>query len=345
MRRLLAWYAQNRRDLPWRRTQDPYRIWISEVMLQQTRAGVVVPYYRAFLRAFPTVQALAAARLEDVLRVWAGLGYYARARQLHRAAQQVVRRGRFPTTAAEWRALPGVGSYTAAAVASIAFREDVVAVDGNVARVGLRLLGLRASARDPRARGAVEAALRAILPPGRAGELNQALMDLGAAVCVPKRPRCGSCPVRSFCRAHQDGTASSIPLPDGRAPKPTRHFVAALIRDARGRVLLVRQPPRGLWGGLWTLPFVEATSWKQARPTLRRLLEIPLQRDSLHATFRHTFTHFQATFHVYRAQTRERPAVGRFASALARLPLPAPFRKLLSDPLPLDPPRPRERRP
>lgn len=338
---LLRWYARHRRDLPWRRTRNPYRIWVSEVMLQQTRAEVVIPYYHAFLRAFPTLQALAAARLDDVLGLWAGLGYYARARHLHAAARQIVRRGRFPTTSAEWQKLPGVGPYTAAAVASIAFGEDAVALDGNVARVGLRLLGLRASLSDSTARRAVEAALRLVLPRGRAGQFNQALMDLGATVCVPKNPRCEACPVCSLCRARQNGTASLIPLPKARTPKPVRHFVAALLRDTQGRVLLVRQPPHGLWGSLWTLPFVEASSWEQAQPALQHLLGVPLRRDGLHTTLWHTFTHFRARFHVFRVQSPKAPRAGRFASTPpARVALPTPFRKLLSSPPPAGRSRP-----
>ncbi len=327
---LLRWYARCRRDLPWRRTRDPYRIWISEVMLQQTRAEAVVPYYRRFLGAFPTVQALAAASEQEVLRVWAGLGYYARARNLLRAAREVVRRGAFPATAAEWRKLPGVGRYTAAAVASIAFGQDELALDSNVLRVGLRLVGLRASPAEAAARRAVEAALRAVLPAGRAGDFNQALMDLGATVCLPRSPRCEACPVRDWCRAYHRGLADRLPLRRLPPPRPHRRFLAALVRDGRGRVLLVRQPSGGLWGGLWTLPYVPGTSWRQARAALQRVVGVPLRRDHLQLTFRHTFTHFHATFQVVGARTRKMPGAGRFTSpGKPTLPLPAPVARLL----------------
>jgi A/G-specific adenine glycosylase len=327
---LLRWYAGCRRDLPWRRTRDPYRIWISEVMLQQTRAEVVVPYYRRFLRAFPTVQALATASEQDVLRAWAGLGYYARARNLLRAAREVVRRGAFPATAAEWRRLPGVGQYTAAAVASIAFGQDELAVDSNVLRVGLRLMGLKASPAEAAARRAVETALRAVLPTGRAGDFNQALMDLGATVCLPQAPRCEACPVSDWCRAYQRGLADRLPLRRLPPPRPHRRFVAALVRDGRGRVLLVRQPSGGLWGGLWTLPYVPGTSWRQARAALERLVGVTLRRDHLELTFRHTFTHFHATFHVVGARTRGTPGAGRFAPpGRSTFPVPAPVARLL----------------
>lgn len=306
-------------------------MWVSEVLLQQTRVETAIPYYRAFLRAFPDVRTLAAAREEDVLRVWAGLGYYARARNLLRAAREVVRRGGFPTTAAAWRALPGVGPYTAAAVASIAFGEDVVAVDGNVARVGLRLLGLRRAASDPAARRRVATALQALLPPGRAGEFNQALMDLGAIVCRPRDPHCPACPVRSFCRAHALGLVGQIPARPLGKPRPHRHFVALLLRDARGRVLLVRQPPRGLWGGLWTLPYVEAPSWKEARPALERVLGVRLRRHGPSWRIRHTFTHFHATFEVHAARADAAPPRAQFAvPPAAGLPVPAPVRDLLN---------------
>ncbi len=327
---LLRWYAAHRRTLPWRQDRDPYRVWVSEVMLQQTRVEAAIPYYHTFLRAFPTVEALAAAREQDVLRRWAGLGYYARARHLHRAAREVVRRGGFPTTAAGWRALPGVGPYTAAAVASIAFGEDVVALDANGLRVGLRVLGLRAPTSDRAARAQVEAALRAVLPRGRAGAFNQALMDLGATVCTPRRPRCTVCPVRAFCRAHREGVAESIPPPQRRPAKPLRRFVAALVQDPSGRVLLVRQPRDGLWGGLWTFPYVEARGWPQARRALQQLLGSPLRRCGPALRAEHGFTHFTARFHVVPARCVRPPRVGRFTSSgRPTLPLPAFAARLL----------------
>lgn len=306
-------------------------MWVSEVLLQQTRVEVAVRYYRAFLRAFPDVRTLATAREEDVLRVWAGLGYYARARNLLRAAREVVRRGGFPTTAAAWRRLPGVGPYTAAAVASIAFGEDAVALDGNVLRVGLRLLGLRRPSRHPASRRAVERALRAALPPGRAGEFNQALMDLGATVCVPRNPRCPACPVRAFCRARALGRVGEIPVRTPQVDKPHRRFVAVLVQDPRGRVLLVRRPPGGLWGGLWTLPYVEAGSWQAARPALEKLLGVQLRRGSGRWRMEHAFTHFRATFEVCAARTTGRPRGARFvARPGSEVPTPAPFRDVLA---------------
>ncbi len=328
---LLRWYARHRRNLPWRRTRDPYRVWVAEVMLQQTRVETVVPYYLRFLRAFPTMRALAGASQEAVLRAWAGLGYYARARNLLRAARRIVRTGRLPTTAEGWRRLPGVGPYTAAAVASIAFGQDVVAVDGNVLRVGVRLLGLRKPCPDPAVRRTVEAALRVVLPAGRAGEFNQALMDLGATTCLLRNPKCGVCPVRPFCAAHAQGVAGELPRRRASRPRPHRQFVAALIRDQRGRVLLVRQPPDRVWGGLWTLPYVEAPSWRRARAALQRLVAVRLQPDGTPLTFEHAFTHFRAHFLVQTARPESPPGRGRFAPPRRPgLPVPAPVRRLLA---------------
>ncbi|MDR5708390.1 MAG: A/G-specific adenine glycosylase [Armatimonadota bacterium] len=329
---LLLWYARAARPLPWRATRDPYAIWVAEVLLQQTRVEAAIPYYHRFLAAFPTVESLAAAEEEEVLRVWAGLGYYARARNLHRAARRIVREGGFPATVEGWRRLPGVGPYTAAAVSSIAFGQNVLALDGNALRVGTRLLGIDEPLEDPRTRLRIRTALEALIPEGRAGEFNQALMDLGATVCLARSPRCGTCPVRPWCRTAAQGLWERIPARRAKPPKPHRHFVAALVRDAAGRVLVVRQPPRGLWGGLWTLPQVEARTWKQARPRLERVLGVRLRRRNgkVFATLRHAFTHFLATFHVVEASPSTLPAVGRFTSPCSsELPLPAPARRIL----------------
>ncbi|MCS7172260.1 MAG: A/G-specific adenine glycosylase [Armatimonadetes bacterium] len=331
-RALLRWYARAARSLPWRETRDPYAIWVAEVLLQQTRVEIAIPYYHRFLAAFPTVEALAAAEEEEILRIWAGVGYYARARGLHRAARRIVQQGGFPATMEGWRALPGVGPYTAAAVASIAFGQDVLALDSNGLRVGARLLAVRDPLSDPRARSSIRSALEALLPQGRAGEFNQALMDLGATVCTLRAPRCGVCPVRRWCRAAAQGIQDRIPVRRANSPKPHRHFVAVLVRDAEGRVLLVRQPPRGLWGGLWILPQVEARTWRQARPRLERVLGVRLRRRNrkVFATLRHAFTHFLATFQVVEVSPGSLPAVGRFTSPhTPEIPVPAPTRRIL----------------
>lgn len=249
-RDLLAWYRANRRDLPWR-GRDAYGVWVSEAMLQQTRVDVATPYYLRWMGRFPTVQALADADGEDVLRAWAGLGYYGRARNLHAAAQAVVRHG-WPTTLEGWQALPGVGPYTAAAVTSIAFGQPNACVDGNVVRVVARLTGDARAVAGRDARRAIEAAAQAWLAPEAPGDWNQAMMELGATVCTPRNPRCDACPVAHLCQARASGTQATLPRKARpKAPRVERRAVAVVRRQ--GRVLLVR-PRSGLLAGMWGLP-------------------------------------------------------------------------------------------
>ncbi|MGZ6143181.1 MAG: A/G-specific adenine glycosylase [Myxococcales bacterium] len=244
--KLLRWFHKARRPLPWRTDpRDPYRTWVSEVMLQQTRVDVVVPYFQRFVERFPTLQSLAGAPLDDVLALWSGLGYYRRARNLHEAAQPA--NGALPKTAAELRELPGFGPYTAAAVASLAFGEDVPLVDGNVARVLARVFRLRGDARAQSWRLAAE-----LLPRGRAGEFNEALMELGATVCTPRAPKCTSCTIRTDCQGRD--TPERFPEPKKRAPRPLMQWQAVALRRRDGAVLLARRPPGELFAGMWDLP-------------------------------------------------------------------------------------------
>jgi len=262
---LLGWFAQSKRDLDWRATQDPYRVWISEIMLQQTRVAAVVPYYRRFLERFPTVGDLAAAREDAVLRHWAGLGYYSRARNLHRAAKEIVARhgGEFPSRLEDALALPGIGGYTAAAVLSIAYGAPHAVLDGNVARVLARLGAIRGDLRRPKRWRELSAAADAPLPPAKEnpGDWNQAMMELGATVCTPRAPRCDACPVSRWCRAHALGVALRLPSPRPK-PKPVRLALsAAVLLDPRGRTLLVRQQSghSALFSNLWQFPAVQST--------------------------------------------------------------------------------------
>ena len=252
--RLLAWFDAHKRELPWRGVGDPYAVWISEVMLQQTRAGTVVPYYRRWMRRFPDVDALADADLEEVLRVWRGLGYYARARNAHRCARRVRDEwgGVFPRSAAELGTLPGIGPYTAAAVASIAFGEAVPAVDGNVRRVVARLFDLP----DPSPAKARDLA-GSLMDTARPGDFNEAMMELGATVCTPRSPSCGACPVAAGCRALAAGTVAERPARRTRRAGPTRTWDVRVAVSPRGRTLVVRRPPDGLLGGMWEFPAVE----------------------------------------------------------------------------------------
>lgn len=297
---LLAWYDAGHRALPWRaerpEDRDPYRTWLSEIMLQQTRVEAVKPYFARFLARFPTVQDLARAPLDEVLLLWAGLGYYSRARNLHAAAQQVAALGAFPDTAAGLRRLPGVGPYVAGAVASIAFGRDEPAVDGNVERVLGRAWAFAGD------RSGVEALARAMLPAGRAGDFNQALMDLGSAVCSPRAPRCGACPLRARCRARAADAVAAFPPPRARRSPPRREAVG-LVLASGGRILLARRPDAGLFGGLYELPGgFFATDDEPVEEAARRLARerLGLEVEALCPLGRveHTLTHMQLTLHL-----------------------------------------------
>jgi A/G-specific adenine glycosylase len=303
---LLRWYRRHRRDLPWRRTRDPWAIWVSEAMLQQTRVETVIPYYERFLQRFPDVGALARADLEDVLGLWAGLGYYSRARHLHGAAREVVERfgGRIPASADELRTLPGVGRYTAGALASIAFDRPEPVLDGNVTRVLARLHGIREDVARPAVQARLwdEAARLARGP--QPGDLNQALMELGARVCTPRRPDCPACPVAAACRARRTGEEEAIPRPRRRpAPRRVRAVAALVVR--RGRVLAVRRAETGLLGGLWELPGSEIGARERPErvlgPALAAATGLAVRGVEPLGVVTHLFTHRRVETHVFRA--------------------------------------------
>lgn len=312
---LLAWYRRHARDLPWRRTRDPYAIWVSEVMLQQTRVETVVAYYERFRERFPTLEVLADAPAGRVLKAWEGLGYYGRARRLHSAARETwTRHHRLPTTRAGLRALPGVGDYTADAVAAIAYGEHCLPLDGNVRRVLARLFDL-ATRRDENYREIGEPLL-ARLRRDAVGALVQALMELGALICHPRCPRCAECPVRAFCRALAAGTIERRPLRAPR-PRPPHHAVAILLlRDPRGRVLLQQRAPGGLLGGLWELPGGKIRAGEGREHAVRRELREELGIRGLRGlrylgAVDHAYSHFSVTLHLFTGTTDESPHVLR----------------------------------
>lgn len=303
--RLLDWYERHRRDLPWRRTQDPYATWVAEIMLQQTRVDTVVEYYDRFLVRFPSLDTLAAAPLDEVLKAWEGLGYYARARNLHKAAQHVMRDfgGHLPTTPEALLLLPGVGPYTAAAIASIAFGYDAVALDGNLHRVLCRLFAIDDDPGRPNTQRLLERLAQAMLPPGRAGDFNQALMDLGATICTPAHPRCLICPVMNLCAAQQEGIQNDLPIRATRTHRPQRDVTAGVIWDTSGHLLITQRPLDGLLGGLWEFPGGKRRPGEDLTVCLRREIEeelaMTIQVRDLLCTVEHTFTHFYMVLYVF----------------------------------------------
>ncbi|MBU0490736.1 MAG: A/G-specific adenine glycosylase [Chloroflexi bacterium] len=307
--RLLDWHrSQPARPYPWRdeprrtKLRTPYRVWVAEVMLQQTQTGTAGPYYERFLARFPTVEALAAASLDDVLKAWEGLGYYARARNLHRAARQVVAAGEFPATYEGWRALPGVGDYTAGAVLSLAFGQDVPAVDGNGRRVLARLCVVEDDVTRPATHHRLRAIAAELLPTGRAGAFNEALMDLGATVCTPRTPRCGECPWAADCLARAQGRTAALPVRAPRRQIPHYDVTAAVIqRD--GRLLIAQRRPDDMLGGLWEFPGGKREPGESLpnclRRELREELDIEVAVGDLLTTIPHAYTHFRITLHAF----------------------------------------------
>ncbi len=302
---LLAWYLDHRRDMPWRRTRDPYAVWISEIMLQQTRVDQVRPYYDRFMNRFPTVDDLGKAQLEDVLKIWEGLGYYARARNLHRAARQVVAQhgGRIPDDPDKISSLPGVGPYTAAAILSIAYGRDLPVVDGNVVRVLSRLFYISDDSTTAATRKRMGDLAERLLVKDRAGDFNQAMMELGATICMPRKPRCGVCPVGRWCIAQEAlPDPSVLPRKPPRKPRPHHHVAAGIVHRGE-ELLIVRRPLDGLLGGLWEFPGgitrEEVDREGVLRNEMKNVLGIDVQVDRAFATVKHAFTHFEMTLHGY----------------------------------------------
>ena len=348
---LLDWYDRERRDLPWRaapgRKADPYRVWLSEIMLQQTTVKAVIPYYAEFLRRWPTVEALAAASLDEVLAAWAGLGYYSRARNLHACARAVVERhgGRFPCSEQALLDLPGIGPYTAAAIAAIGFGARATPVDGNVERVVARLFAVPLPL--PKAKPELRRLAERLTPTRRAGDHAQAMMDLGATVCTPKRPSCLMCPVAAFCEARAKGIAAQLPMRTAKPERPLRLALAYVALREDGCVLLRRRPESGLLGGMLEVP---STDWADALPRMEDTLRtVPVRGDwrLVPGIVSHTFTHFRLDALVYRALVPARVRLTASADAprcqwvprgeLDRAALPSVMRKLIAHALRVGP--------
>lgn len=357
-RSLTAWYRRRARELPWRATRDPYAIWVSEIMLQQTQVASVIAYYERFLAAFPTVEALAAAPEESVLRLWEGLGYYRRARHLHQAAQAVVTRhgGRLPREAELLRALPGIGRYTAGAILSIAFERREPILEANSRRVLARLFALEGDPTKQPLENVLWGLARVLLPRHKPGEFNQALMELGSEVCVPGRPDCGGCPLRRCCRARQQGLEDALPSGAAKARIEQVREAAIVVRQG-GRILVVRQPPAARWAGMFDFPRVTLGNQKgkallrflvaQVQQLARVSIDLPRKIGQI----RHGVTRFRISLECYEAwvcggdgssgptQARGRARGKSVAGArdgvhwvtarqLSKLPMPVPGRRL-----------------
>jgi len=334
---LLDWFDRHRRGMPWRaakgRRPNPYHVWLSEIMLQQTTVVTVGPYFVKFTGLWPTVEDLAAAQLDDVLTAWAGLGYYARARNLHKCAQAVVALygGRFPVDEAALLELPGIGPYTAAAIASIAFDKPAVAVDGNVERVVSRFYGINEPL--PLSKPAIrQGAVRLVEGNPRPGDFTQALMELGATVCTPRKPRCGLCPWQNSCAARKAGNAEDLPRKLPKKAKPAKFGKVYWIENAKGQVMIQKRAEKGLYGGMYQLP---TTEWlEQPRHAASHPAHIPSRGlQSAGVSVQHSFTHFDLSLEIWQVKVRalSLPEGGKWVSraALERYALPSLMQKVV----------------
>ncbi len=302
---LMAWYQVNKREMPWRGSSDPYKVWLSEVMLQQTRVDQATPYYLKFVASFPTVFDLAKADLHDVLMLWEGLGYYSRGRNLHKTAKVVVdtHGGIFPETYESLMMLPGVGPYTAAAISSIAYAKPHAVVDGNVIRVMSRFFGIRDDVRSHHTKSTIQHVADELLDPAQPGEFNQAVMELGSLVCTPTNPSCDACPLSHWCVAFKMAQTDSIPYKSSKPKVPHHHIVVAIISNEEGQLLIARRPENAMLGGLWEFPGGKVEANEPLEQALHReILEeldirIAIRDEFMH--LKHTYSHFKITLHAF----------------------------------------------
>jgi len=337
--RLLDWYDAHQRALPWRMTggkrADPYRVWLSEIMLQQTVVKTVIPYFESFIKRFPTIDDLARADRDDVLRLWAGLGYYSRARNLHACAQKIVsdHKSHFPKTITDLKKLPGIGAYTAGAIAAIAFNQKEAAIDGNVERVITSLYALSQPVSE--IKDDIRKKVEALIPENRPGDFAQAMMDLGATICIPKAPRCSLCPLVKNCAAFKAGESTNYPVKQAKKAKPHRFGAAFLLRRADGAVLLEDRPDQGLLGGMTGVP---TSAWQEIVLEEEMLLQsapVKARWRKLEDIVTHVFTHFHLTLSVYHADapnTLKIQPTHRWSSANGpeAEALPSVFRKVIA---------------
>lgn len=305
VRRVLTWFDRHgRKDLPWQQPRDPYRVWVSEIMLQQTQVSTVIPYFERFMERFPDLATLAEAPLDEVLHHWSGLGYYARARNLHRCARQLWQDhgGRFPATQSELATLPGIGRSTAGAIRSLALEQPAAILDGNVKRVLARFFAVDGWPGHTAVLKRLWSLSEALTPVTRCADYNQAMMDLGSLVCTRSRPACGDCPLTSDCRAHAQGNATAYPRPKAKKQLPSKKTRLVILADGKGRILLQRRPPSGIWGGLWSLPECPPKTGVARWCRDKIGFEIGSQRPL--PARRHSFSHFHLHIQPIRAQVK-----------------------------------------
>jgi len=331
--RLLQWFKKNKRDLPWRKTADPYAIWVSEIMLQQTQVTTVLPYYQKFLKSFPTVRHLARADLSRVLKIWEGLGYYSRARNLHRASQIVLNHfhAGIPHSLEDLLSLPGIGRSTAGAILSFAFNKHAAILDGNAKRVLSRLFAVSTSSEKRKTENTLWEISESLIPKGFSNPFNQALMDLGSMICTPKDPLCPQCPLRSLCKGRRSGEPERFPLRIPKKKIPHVEALCAVIWKKR-RVLLKQRPPSGLLGGLWEFPNWESESKSKLRlrADIKKETGMNVEVKESIGTFRHTFSHFKLTLHVYHCHYLNGKGEGTWVSIqnLGLLPMSRVHRRI-----------------
>ncbi len=326
---LLLWYRRHARDLPWRRTRDPYRIWVSEIMLQQTQVATVIPYYQAWVKRFPSLKAFAEAKTAEIMRAWAGLGYYRRVRHFHAAAKHILKNldGRIPQTAQDLVRLPGIGKYTAGAIASIAFDEKSPVLDGNVIRILTRIFGIKSNVDLQAAKNHLWRLAAELLPDKTPGDFNQAMMELGATVCYPQNPSCNACPVHRHCAAHRQRRETDYPV-QSRRQKIKKLSAAAVLFYRNGKVFIQKQPPHARWGSLWTFPF----RFKN-HPDFKDI-RILTRKERFRFTIPYHFTHHTIQLDVYESHPRQQPINGGMRSRWVKLSelkkyaFPSPHRKI-----------------
>jgi A/G-specific adenine glycosylase len=313
--KLLRWFKKNKRDLPWRKTKNPYAIWVSEIMLQQTQVATVIPYYQKFLKSFPTMRHLAKSDLSKVLKVWEGMGYYSRARNLHRASQIVLNHfhGEIPNTQKDLLGLPGIGRSTAGAILSFAFAKEAPILDGNARRVLSRLFAVSGSPGEKETEQLLWKISESLIPKRFSNPFNQALMDLGSILCTPKEPKCPCCPLHHFCKGRASGNPERFPAKKVKRATPHVESVSAVIRKD-GKVLLSQRPPRGLLGGLWEFPNwkIERKGRLRLRTCIQKEMGMNVEVKESIGTFRQTFSHFKLTLQVFHCQPLNGKAKGRW---------------------------------